>query len=176
MHVHTHAHFKHKLLEVTNTKKKKPTTQQGKVARSKVFADSNFGIEIAGKQKGTKSGVWRPSCWGRHVSPGPGCPLLREGGGLQEALQSHPGAIWGPTDRRGGWGWSLGSHPALLRRGDSPPLHCPLSSCSLGIWDYKPSPVPRWAPFPLQPAWLSQARPQCCTWLSLNELSPKAHC
>lgn len=55
LHVHTHAHFKHKLLGVTNTKKKN-TTQQGKVARSKVFADLNFGIEIAGKQKGTKSG------------------------------------------------------------------------------------------------------------------------
>ena len=37
-------------------KKKHATQQEGKVAGSKMFADSNFGIEVAGKQKGTQSG------------------------------------------------------------------------------------------------------------------------
>lgn len=70
-HLHTHPH-KHKLLGVTN--KKNVTARSG---WSKVFADSNFGIEIAGKQKGTKLGLetWLLGVSGQPTVPGsPGSP------------------------------------------------------------------------------------------------------
>ena len=55
--VYTHTHtYRHEPLGLTSTKKKHATQQEGKVAGNKMFTDSNFGIEVAGKQKGTWSG------------------------------------------------------------------------------------------------------------------------
>lgn len=56
-----------------------------------MFADSNFGIEIAGKQKGTKSGLetWLLGVSGQPTAPGsPGLPHgLCRGAALGLALQ-----------------------------------------------------------------------------------------
>ena len=55
--VYTHTHtYRHEPLGLTSTKKNHATQQEGKVAGNKMFTDSNFGIEVAGKQKGTWSG------------------------------------------------------------------------------------------------------------------------
>lgn len=64
--------------------------QEGKVAGSKVFAGSNFGIEIAGKQKGTKSG-WETWLLGLSRQPAvprsQGHPTGLEGAAVGLALQ-----------------------------------------------------------------------------------------
>lgn len=68
---------------------KNTTQQEGKVAGSKVFADSNFGIEIAGKQKGTKSGLetWLLGLSGQPTAPGsPGLPHRLWGVAVRLAL------------------------------------------------------------------------------------------
>lgn len=63
----------HTLLGVT-APRHTHTTQQGKVAGGKAFTGSNFGIEIAGKQKGTTSGL---ESWLLGLQAPPGSEGLR---------------------------------------------------------------------------------------------------
>lgn len=70
-HLHTHPQ---KHTACSHKQEKHNTARSG---WGKVFADSNFGIEIAGKQKGTKLGLetWLLGVSGQPTVPGsPGSP------------------------------------------------------------------------------------------------------